>query len=297
MPSRETALYDLVRTLQDAGEEVVLSTQQVEHVQRYEGVAATHVPYRYVDAGNFREAPPGGLRIIGEYIERWQARVRSWHKGEALGAGPKTMGWEVRTSKLEINDRYCGCVGTRKFLDGVHDACGRPSDPTRVYWDHELGKPQSFADHVRGVNIGAMSDDDVNMFYATLPGNDLIHSDFTKQGADMWRGGKQWYSRADWGADGSNPQYAGPSIPMRGGREITGGRREYRQVMKEHNMIHVDAGYDRDVERAKAEREAKADERLNDIAERAAAELPARMGELVILLLIGVSWLSALNVG
>jgi hypothetical protein len=277
--SRETALYDLVRTLQDAGEEVVLSTQQAEHIER--GPVPPNEeqlpPYRFIDNGDGIVSPASGLIIRGDSIERWTPVIRSWHKGEALGALPTTMGWEVRSSKLEINDRYCSCVGTRKFVDGVHDLCGRPSDPTRVYWDHEHGKPQTFGAHVRGINIGATSDFDYDAFYPTLKGNDLIHFDLNKPGMEAWREGSQKYSRAD---NLDNPQYAGPSIPLRGGKEITGGRREYRQVMKEQGMIHVDDGYWKDVERAKVEREAKADERLNDIAEQAAADLPHRMGEL-----------------
>jgi len=281
---KDAALYDLVRTFQDADEEVVLSTQQVEHIERGPTPTEHVYPYRLVDKEPGVSPPSNNLRIVGDYIERWLPIVRSWKKGEALGAGPRSIGWEVRSSKLEINDRYCSCVGTRKFVHSdagiVHDACGRPSDPTRVYWNFAENKPQTFAEHVRGVRTQAMSDFEYDAFYATLPGNDLAHMDASKQGMDMWRGGKQLRSRADWGASGENPQYLGGSIPLRGGKEITGGRREYREHMKAHNMIHVDAGYQRDVDRAKAEREAKQAERLNDIAERAASDLPDRMGEI-----------------
>jgi hypothetical protein len=234
-------------------------------------------PPRWVTAGS--EEPPEGRKrfLAGNIEEHWHPEYAPAESmSEAIR--PRLRGWNVTQ---RWRSPWCDCthatfepmfIGANMTHDLVHKGCGRRAQNKRG--NTPMGE------HIRSLQFQAMSDEDYNMFYPGLPGNDLIHGDLTKQGLDIWKGGQVWKSRPDWGKDGSNPQYAGDSIELRGGKEITQGRREYRQHMKEHNMIHVDDGYWPAVERAKVEREAKAEERLNDIAERAASDLPERMGQI-----------------
>jgi hypothetical protein len=250
---------------------VRLSSQQIallEQAQEAVGQLAP-VPYRWV-RGYDEKPPEGRIRMVGRHIiERWKPTMKRYDEGERVPPVPAILGYEVWQARIEVNDDLCDCIGSIKIEGGMHPECGRKRVNLAAYWNAEESRPQSFGDHVRDLHISAMSDDDFNMFYPTLPGNDIAHYDRAKEGtADAFRGGDILYGQ---------PDAKGVRHPVRGGREIRHGRREHREATK--NMHYLSSGWAAHLDRIKAEKKAEQDKRRRQLSEKIAARWPDHFGE------------------
>lgn len=259
--------------LAEHAEVVRLSSQQIALIEEAENAVGqlAPIPYRYVTRFDAPEPPAGRIRLIGKHIiERWKPTIKRYEQGDRIPPTPEIIGWEIWQSRVEINDSTCDCIGTVKLnAECFHEACGRRRVNLKAYWNFDEGRPQSFGEHVRNIHINAMADDDYNMFYPTLPGNDIAHYDRTKEGtADAFRGGEVMYG---------SPDANGVRHPVRGGKEIRHGRREHRELTK--NMHYLSPGWAADIDRTNAEKRAAREKRRKELAEQMAARMPRKLGE------------------
>jgi len=227
---------------------------------------------RFVDAKSGRQAPQDGERVVNPHLlERWTPVYAPVDSEDVTAiavavSARKPAGWNV---SYHLRTPYCDCHNPRFELRGrveilgvvhyrndlVHAACGRPA-LNRVEGD--------FADHVRSLQLAPEDDATYNAFYPTLPGNDVAHADFGKRGLGQYQGGD--VIRASDGA------------PIAQGREIRGGRAEWRQATKD--MVLVDRGYTAHVDRLKAEKDAKRKAERALLYEAVDKSLPRKLGEL-----------------
>lgn len=112
-----------------------------------------------------------------------------------------------------------------------------------------------------------MADDEYNGFYPTIRGTDAAHWDPTKKGMDAWRGGDVLYGQAD------EQGVRHPAL----GREVSGGRAEYREATK--GYYHFDEGYFRDVEKNKQHLQDKRDAQYELDQEWVDKKFPRKLGE------------------
>lgn len=163
-------------------------------------------------------------------------------------------GWRITYHHWD--GHWCECSQATYINTPVglhHPECGRLRQPR--------GTPGK-------VNIGAMQDDDYNGFFPTIRGTDPAHWDPNKKGMDAWRGGPVMYGQ---------PDENGRRYPVTG-REISGGRREYREATA--NYYHYDSGFFRDIDRTRAEAQERRDENFALDQERADKQLPRKLGEI-----------------
>jgi hypothetical protein len=265
-------LWERLQTLEAGATAEVSSAEYDRLLKQSEIVPQTQlVPFRTASAGE--AVPPHRVRLVSpDIIEHWRPVPTIWKPG-INSPIPSVAWWEVTQRRVRIQDEACHCVGTIKVdaRTHIHAECGRrvPMRALRGY--DESYWPRTFGEHVKNVHIAAMRDDDYNMFYPTIPGNDVIHFDrkvmqsYVPRRKDlntrrheqimrqMWRGSDVLRSRPD---DPSlqryavryqtvkgpvtKPVYCGPSRVLRGGCEIRHGRREWREKTK--NMIVWDEG-------------------------------------------------------
>lgn len=109
-----------------------------------------------------------------------------------------------------------------------------------------------------------------NGYYPTIKGNDVAHHDPDATGMAAFQGGA--VIRGNPSADGHHDG------TIRGGTEIRGGKREWREKTK--NYYEFGPGYFADVERIKAARQHKLNERHRIELEKIDALLPRKIGEL-----------------
>ncbi|MGB8520791.1 MAG: hypothetical protein WCD38_11580 [Candidatus Tumulicola sp.] len=95
-------------------------------------------------------------------------------------------------------------------------------------------------------SISVQTNDDATYagHYPTIPGRDVAHYDDSKQGMAAYQGGAVLRGEATATSDGI----------IRGGREIRGGRTEWRKAMKETNCEIWDKGWFKHADRIKAEK-------------------------------------------
>jgi hypothetical protein len=172
----------------------------------------------------------------------------------AVRDGLPIAGWNL--SYHSWDGHWCECpTATYRNILGVglfHEACGRVRE-------HRI-----FGNDVP--HLG-MSDEEFNGFYPTIKGDDPAHWDPTKKGMDAWRGGPVMYGQPD--ADGVR-------YPVTG-REIRGGRAEYREATKDY--YEYDSGYFRDVDKIRARNKAERDATFELKQEIAEKQLPRKLGE------------------
>lgn len=168
--------------------------------------------------------------------------------------GNPVAGWEL--SYHSWDGHWCECPKALYHnIPGVglfHDACGRVRQ-------HRISGNEI-------PNIG-MPDDEYNGFYSTIKGNDAAHWDPSKKGMEAWRGGPVMYGQP--GEDGVRHAVTG--------REIRGGRKEYREATSTY--YHYDDGYFRDVERIKEDFKGIRDDDFAIKQEIADKQLPRKLGE------------------
>jgi hypothetical protein len=168
--------------------------------------------------------------------------------------GLPISGWRITYHAWD--GHWCTCTKATCEVTSVglfHPECQR------------LRKPKGDGTDVP--NIQAVSDEEYCGFYPTIRGNDPAHWDPTKKGMDAWRGGSALLGQ---------PDANGQRHPVTG-REIRRGRREYREATK--NYYDFDDGYFRDVDRIKAERQARRTAEFELAQERADKALPRKIGE------------------
>jgi hypothetical protein len=206
-------------------------------------VASTLAAPRYVEAGT-EPVPEGRERRVNAYVkEVWTAVPKVLTDAELYAVAASGIvpiaGWRV-TQVVSLRKTWMDLTVEQR--QEVLSSIGQ-------YHRHE--------DHV------------YNGYYPTIAGTDVAHHDPAKAGTmDEFRGGKVLKGNATATHDGT----------IRGGTEIRGGRREWREKTK--NYVEMDSGYFAHVERIRAERQAKRDAKHAEAAERAAAKAPAKIGEL-----------------
>ena len=214
---------------------------------------------RFVPRGE--EQPPlHRWRIVdGNVLERWEAIERKVNSRDlatiALIAGnDRVLCWHVtrlpmprsaKVARLEIR------AGVVVWLD----ALGRVIEEPRTMTGTEL------REHVLSLQLAPEDDATYNGYYPTLPGNDIAHYDeraydAAHRGLDVRRNDMAEHQGGA-AMRKANPDPNDPTDDgyVRGGREIRGGRAEHREATK--GMIHMGPGFQRDVDRIAAEKEAK----------------------------------------
>lgn len=203
---------------------------------------------RFVPKGEM-EPPLHRWRIVdGNVVERWEPVERRCNSSDlatiALLAGQdRVIGWNVVRLPLPRQARVA-----RIAIEGdevvAYDGFGR-----RVKIEPGAGK--EFREKLLSLQLAPEDDATYNGFYPTIPGNDVVHYNDAKD-PGRWRN--------DMAEHQGGEAYRNPTTPdglLRGGKEIRGGRRERRELAKAHNLIEVDAGFGRDVDRIAAEKKAK----------------------------------------
>ncbi len=271
---------------------VLLSTAQIRILEEANAAVGQLSPelYRYVPYG-MEQPPLARVRTIGKrFIETWTPRL-------SRDGRLRTEGWEVRQSSMELHDEDCTCVGSVTLVDGIHPECGRRKVNLKAYWNEDEARPQTFGEHVRSLHIQAMSDEDYSGFYASIPGSDVAHADMRKlmhishKASDrdkmsIWRGNDTFRSRADDAPrnarvgvrtvdkDGNStsdryattrPLHHGKSQPLRGGTEITQGRRQWRDELKAKNLELHDNGYFAHKDRLRNEQKQKRERNTEEV--------------------------------
>lgn len=172
--------------------------------------------------------------------------------------GFPVAGWDLTYHAWD--GHWCTCSTAHyNLIPGVglfHEACGRVRE--------------SRNDGTELPNLG-MSDDEFNGFYPTIKGTDPAHWDPTKKGMDAWRGGNIMY-----GQPSQKPEDFGTRYAVTG-REIRGGRTEYREATKDY--YEYDAGYQRDVDKIRERNKAHREATFAIQEEIAEKQLPRKLGE------------------
>jgi hypothetical protein len=240
-------------------------------------------PPRYVVAGTPGGEPPQGRIgfLIGGIEEVWKPVF-----------GPMNLNGIAPIEGYLVSQRWmsshCDCESKKNVVlaDGqlVHPKCGRALE----------NKNKTFAElreTILSLGIQVNEDAIYNSFYPGMPGNDLAHfnpaamaaTDYKSSDRDkmeVWRGSQEMRSRSD------NPElkgkyvgvrtndvdpyvnvkplYKGESQVLRGGTEIRHGRREWRDKMKEQNLVSWDNGYQKHKDRLRDEAKAKRDAAMQE---------------------------------
>lgn len=278
-------------------ERVSLSASQVELLEQVKTALMGPQPPRFVPK-NQEEPPKGRMRLINEKVlEIWEVQTCPIPKDMPLGMPPIT-GYMVRQFPVSMDNATCNCVGKVKLnTDMVHEACGRRRVNTKAYWDEENQRTISLPEKIKTLHIQVDEDALYNAFYPTIPGNDVITFDRKKMLAQskdirkqtdrqklaIWQGDDVMYSRTDTedtkkiGVRQPNgevkPMYKGKGVLMRGGKRITGGRREYRETVKNLGLIEFDNGVQKDWDRVKKDREDKILGKMKELERKVEGQL------------------------
>jgi len=128
--------------------------------------------------------------------------------------------------------------------------------------------------HIMSLSIAPEDDALYNGFYPTIRGNDVAHHDPTKAGMAAFRGGPTIKGNPAYDAQGRMTHDG----TIRGGKEITGGRAEYKRATKGYEQF--DKGYFVHVEKIKKAKQAERDLRRDTQLAKIDAKLPRKIGEL-----------------
>lgn len=195
---------------------------------------------RYVKAADSYDRPASGVRVLTPYLEeRWTAVPQSLD-----GA-----------TEMEILAAAAGGVPIAGYKVTTHaraahcDCAQRSFERTQVGYVHPAcGRPMQsrvegeIREHVLGLSLQA--NDQFDGYYATIKGTDAYDDRVTT-----------------------------------GGTRITGGRAEYKRVLKQRGYEAWDAGWQRDTERIAAEKQGRRDAAFALVQERADKSLPRKLGE------------------
>lgn len=212
-------------------------------------------PRTFVPVGQ-GEPPEGRREFMAGNIEAvWAPEYRQPDADASfaeLARGPQLQGWWVN---YHYRTPWCDCQGRIAFEpmykglklqhDLFHKECGRAARNKRG--NLPIGE------HIGSLQIQAMSDEAYNGHYPTLPGHDVAHfTPGSKPGTHGIAGGKVVRAR-----DGQ---------PIRGGREISHGRREYKSATKD--FLGWDKGTQKDIDRNAAERKAKEKQAVGEVVKK-----------------------------
>jgi hypothetical protein len=224
------------------------------------------LPPRYFVVLGDAEPPEGRRRFLDGNLEQsWTPEYRHPDKDASfaeLARGPQLVGYWV---SYRWRAPYCDCEsahfepmfrGAEMKHDLVHRECGRAARNKRGN--------VPMRDHIASLQIQAMSDFDFEGHYPTIPGNDIAR--FKKSDKPGKHGNK------------GDVVYASDGQPLRGGREIIGGRREYREATKD--MLQWDNGTQRDIDRAAAARKKAKDGEVARVAQKENHKFGRLLGEL-----------------
>jgi hypothetical protein len=202
---------------------------------------------RFVEAG--AEQPPADRsRMMTPYVrEEWEAVPQD------LGDVP------MHALAAAVSNGVVPLAGWR--VRQVFVAPARTWTSLNAYERSEvlisIGQGQRHEDHI------------YNGYYPTIKGNDVAHHDPKKAGSmEAFQGGSVLKGRATKTHDGT----------IRGGTEITQGKRQYREATK--NYVEVGPGYFAHVERIRAAKQAERDRQHKIAVEKQDALLPRRIGEI-----------------
>lgn len=145
-------------------------------------------------------------------------------------------------------------------VHAIHKDCGRER-PSRVEGNID--------DHVSSLQLAPEDDSTYNGYYGTIRGNDVAHHDPTATGMRAFQGGDALRA--------GQPNADGSFSEIRGGTEIRGGRREWREKTKDY--VQMDNGYWKDVDRYAGEVKAQRDRKMALNEEIVHKRLPRKIGE------------------
>ena len=178
-------------------------------------IAKHLAPERFVAYGA-EQAPADRVREINDYVEeRWIAVPAPVRSMAEVANGVVPIaGWKVTQ-----HVRYAP-----QTLDSM--------------------SPAELREKLLSIGVQVNDDAQYNGHYSTLRGRDVAHYDESKQGMAAYQGGAVLRGEATATHDGV----------VRGGREIRGGRTEWKRAMKESNCEIWDRGWFKHAERIKAEK-------------------------------------------
>lgn len=230
-------------------------------------------PPRWVVAGTPGDEPPAGRIgfLFGGIEEVW----RPEYAFDRMGRSSLKGYWVTQ----RWMSSHCDCVERKGLLhiDGqfVHPKCGRALENK-----HKTNA--EYVDNIKDIQISAMQDDDYSGFYGSLKGDDVIRLPDKPEKFMRVIGpheGKIAVSGDHYDVNGRLIQ---KGQVMRGGKEITGGRRQYREHLKATRFEPVDSGYAAHVERNAKARKAKQKRDIEHAAEKIAHKyfpMSGRTGE------------------
>ena len=221
-------------------------------------------PPRWVGVGVPGDEPPSGRvgYLAGGIEEVWRAEYAFDRFGKSVLKGYwVTQRWMSSTCDCTVRK---GCVHADNQI--IHPTCGRavPS------------KHKDFAslrESILSMQFQLNEDEIYSGFYPSLPGEDVAHFDPTRQGMERFRGGEVLYGQ---------PDEKGHRHPVRGGKEITKGRREHREATKD--LMHVGSGLFADLAKNKKRFAEKRKRDIADRGQRIIYRMPDVPGELIVLL-------------
>jgi hypothetical protein len=202
------------------------------------------IPYDSADVPESRIRVIGevGGKLVHECFEPIYDKLESNDVAEiARSAGRKPTRWKIT---YRFHDwEHCDCPSARLepvigkgYGELYHAECGR--------W-RKSKVDGSWEEHVNNLQFG-MPDDNYNGHYPTLPGNDVAHYNSTGRGMDAFRGGVPLVG--DYRYDNQDRIIEERQV-IRGGREITGGKAEWREASKGLELF--DAGFQGHIEKLK----------------------------------------------
>lgn len=210
---------------------------------------------RFVPRGE-EEPPLHRWRVIdGTVLERWDPIERKVNSRDpatiALIAGnDRVTGWWVVRLPMPANGRVARIEAVAGRIV-CRDSFGREVEP-------EVLTATELRARILSLQIAPEDDATYNGYYPTLAGNDIAHYDERAFDAAHAGFGVRRNDMVEH-QGGSAIRKANPAGPgddyLRGGREIRGGRAEHREATK--GLIHAGPGYQRDVDRIAAEKEAE----------------------------------------
>lgn len=222
------------------------------------------------------DVPAARIRVIGEkdgvLVHACYEKVlqpiqgRNYTEIMALAQQPHPFKWHVTHRTHSYQD--CSCPSARlTMLPGCHDLfhkeCGR-------FRKSKVDGPLD--EHIESLTL-APPDEMYNGFYPTLPGNDVAHINPGAPGMDEHREGKALMGSVR--LDNQN-NVIGDAQPIRGGKEIRGGRAEHRRSTK--GLIAWDSGTQAHLDRLKSQEENARKAKNRERVEKILAQAPPSAG-------------------